>query len=229
VAGAQRLAGRRRRAGGDRNGSGGRRRAPVRVASSRQTAAGGASTAARAGCGATRPRVADDRDRVRVRKAPRRVRRLAEDRRTDDEQRVVRRELLAQRGRSAGGSPRTADDPAGTRARAERLLEDGDDEPLGELDERAHVSRRPRRRHDERRRLAPCEKLPRARRRRADRRRARRTTRRRVLALLLGRRLQSSIGTITSAGPRCVAAAWYARSIAPGTSCAATGCSTDTG
>ena len=35
---------------------------------------------------------------------------------------------------------------------------------------------------------------------------------------------QSSIGTITSAGPRPVTASWYARAIAPGTSCARAGC-----
>ena len=40
---------------------------------------------------------------------------------------------------------------------------------------------------------------------------------------------QSSMGTITSAGPRLVSAAWYARSIAPGTSCPRAGCSTRTG
>ena len=40
---------------------------------------------------------------------------------------------------------------------------------------------------------------------------------------------QSSIGTITIAGPRCVAASCAARAIAPGTSCARTGWSTQTG
>ena len=40
---------------------------------------------------------------------------------------------------------------------------------------------------------------------------------------------QSSIGTITSAGPLRVAASCHARSTAPGTSCARTGWSTQTG
>ena len=82
--------------------------------------------------------VADDRDpRARLRQASRRVRRLAEDRRADDEQRVERRELLAQ-SRPVGRKD-AAEEPmvlreAGTCS--ERLLEDGRPEPLGQADQR---------------------------------------------------------------------------------------------
>ena len=117
-------------------------------------------------------------------------------------------------------------------ARAERLLEDRNDQALRELDER-----RPRLRvvgagsDDERRRRATEDRNSASASTAAGSTAAARSTRPAAASSRASSAgaSQSSIGTITSAGPRWVAASWYARSIAPGTSCGRTGCSTETG
>ena len=117
-------------------------------------------------------------------------------------------------------------------AGAERLLPDRAREPLGERDESGPgvrvVGSRP---DDEHGALRAGEKVGELRDGVVvDRARARTT--RRGAARSAGSEAsadQSSIGTITRAGPRPVAASWWARAIAPGTSWARTGWSTQTG
>ena len=158
--------------------------------------------------------LADHRDaRPRLDERARDERVLAEHRRADDDEHdVVRRERLAQArpvGRQVAGEERVVLREPG--ARAERLLPDRAREPLGQSDERASRSRGRRRRL--RRRASGL--LRRRRRGSASCRdgvcgppsgRARRV---RGAARSSGSGAsadQSSIGTITSAGPRAVTA-----------------------
>ena len=105
-------------------------------------------------------------------------------------------------------------------AGAERLLPDRAGEPLGELDERGPgvgiVRPRPddERRRSRRRRGASASSATAVLVRR--RARARRGAAAAARAGSLASAAQSSIGTITTAGPRPVAASWWARAIAPG-------------
>ena len=157
---------------------------------------------------------------------------LAERRRPDDENGVERLEDGAEPGTVRGQVPREARVVLGEPGPgAERLLPDRSVEPFRDLDERvpgallvrpgADDDGGPLRRveqldeHVDRGELrgAGAKTLPAA----------------AVIALAGAGASQSSIGTMTSAGPHRVVAACHARSIAPGMSCGLTGCSTETG
>ena len=136
-------------------------------------------------------------------------------------------------GRPAGGR-RTAGDPAGSPARAlNDSCQTGHASRSASATSAAHVSRIVGARTDDERRTAAAPASSSA--SSATTRRGRppraRTTRpaARALAARPASAAQSSIGTITSAGPLPVSASWQARAIAPGTSWARTGWSTHTG
>ena len=155
--------------------------------------------------------VADERDRAcrRSVKRPGVYGDWRKTRRADDEERVVRREPLAQpRPVGRAGSRRTARWSCGKPARAPNdSWNTGATSRSASSTSAAHVSASsapaP---DDERRRASRSRGRLRARRPPPASTACARSTRagRRVLALVVGRRCsQSSIGTITSAGPRC--------------------------
>ena len=150
---------------------------------------------------------ADDGDpRARLGEPSRRVRRLPEHGRADDQQRVERRKRLAQArpvGGEKAGEQRMILREAGPRA--ERLLEDRHDEALRQLDERRPGLRVVGAGSDhERRRLEDGQELgERVDCGRIDGGRTQHATRGCVFrASSSAGASQSSIGTITSAGPR---------------------------
>ena len=218
-----------------RRGDGVPERAGSARASSAHTGPGAASTARSAllRCTSAGSSLTIATRRAGLDERPGDERVLPEHRRADGEHEVVRRQRLAQAdavGRQVAGEQRVILREPG--ARAERLLPDRAREPLGQRDERLpglgivgacpDHERRARSAGDELGELGDGA----ARRRREL---ARRGAARRARPARPHRRAQSSIGTITSAGPLPVTASWHARAIAPGTSWARTGWSTQTG
>ena len=231
VSGAHRLARRgRRRRGGTRAAPVPHARAAVRArASSAQTDAGAREHGELGRAAMHLGRVAADHRDARARLDERALdervlpERPARPRRARHH--AARASRAGARDRPAGAL-RTARDPGESGAGAERLLPDRAAEPLGERDERpprlgiVGARRRPR---------APGSAEPRTARRAASTappsavRGAHDAARSRALAAAAASAAQSSIGTITSAGPLPVTDSCTARAIAPGTSCGAHG------
>ena len=234
VPGAQRAA--RRAAPEPACGAGGSAsRCGRRSASAAHTDAGGASTAscARLRCASAGSSVTTATTRSFLDERALRVGVLAEGGSTHDEDDVVAGERLAEPG-AVGREVARVERVRLREAcpRAEGLLPDRRDETLGERSERGPrlgiVGSGP---GDERRRARPARAAARAPRPRPASAAAART-RRSGAAYSCGSgagACQSSIGTITSAGPRRVCASCQARSSEPGTSWGRTGWSTQTG